>query len=478
MVLCAVAALLLLYLFVAIFFVWHFEPKSSVNGVDLSGLTLAAAREKLKEVADGYQLKVKGPGGDEVILSGNDLKVSVTDASNAQSCLKAQPKLTWIAAVFREKPYTVDLVMDFDEDALSSAMDSMDMLNPEKMTEPADAYLEQQGDGTRIIVPEVMGTTLDTEKARSLIYEAVRAARTEVDLDPAHIKPAVYSDDEGLKTRMTEWNALITSSGLTYHVGDTDEVMDGPVIASLLDDDGEHVTVSYAKTADLMADWKSRHDTYHTSFEFTTHSGNTVWVQPWGDYGFELDEEGTCADVMEKINSHDKGKYKAKYFHEAPYDFNKGLGGDYVEINIDRQYLWVYKDGEVVVDTEVVTGLPVFGRVTYYGCYSIKKKVREITLGDLEVEGYETLVHYWLPFNSGEGIHDAYWREYFGGKIWLTNGSHGCVNVPEWCMEDVFDNVEVGEAVVIYGTEYDEKVNDPSIKTVDEEYYYREFYGE
>ena len=45
-------------------------------------------------------------------------------------------------------------------------------------------------------------------------------------------------------------------------------------------------------------------------------------------------------------------------------------------------------------------------------------------------------------------------------------------------MEDVFDNVEVGEAVVIYGTEYDEKVNDPSIKTVDEEYYYREFYGE
>ena len=474
----AVGALIALYLITALYFVWHFEPRSYVDGVDVSGLSFEKAKEKLLEVGQNYQLNITGPGNSTATFQGDELRVKVVDASNAKQCLRAQPKLTWLAAIFRDKSYQVDLTTEYDAEALSVKIDELPMLKEDNMVPPEDAHLQVLADGSYVIVPENLGTTLRTDTARAMIEEAVGNARPDVDLAPASIGPEVFADDENLSKRLAEWNAFLASAGLTYCVGDGQVVFSGSLIASLLDDDGEQVSLSYAKTADLMAQWKKEYDTYKCPFEFQANSGRTVIIEPYGDYGFQLDEESTCADVMEKINAHDTGTYDAQYFHKALYNSNKGLGGTYVEISVNRQHLWVYKDGEVVVDTDVVTGLPAYGRVTYYGCYSIKKKRTNVTLGELDVEGYASPVSYWLPFNSGEGIHDAPWRENFGGKIWLTNGSHGCVNVPEWIMKDVYDKVEVGEPVVVYGSEYDSTVNEVGNNTVDEDYYYRVFYGE
>ena len=474
----AAAALVALYFIIAIYYVFHFEPNSYINGIDVSGLSLAAAKEKLLEVGEDYKLEITSPDGSTATLTGDELSVKVVDASNAKKCMHAQPKLGWIGSIFRDKNYQIDLTMEYDADALSNALDELPMLKEEDMEAPEDARLQILADGSYVIVPEKTGTTLRVDTARGLIEQAVATARRGIDLTPALVGPTVFADDENLNKRLAQWNAYLSSVGLTYQVGPAEVVFTGPMIASLLEDDGEEVNLSYAKTADLMAQWKDEYDTYKCPFEFTTHSGKNWTIEPYGDYGFQLDEESTCADVMKKIEAHDTGSYEAQYFHEAPYNTNMGLGGNYVEINVNQQHLWVYKDGEVVVDTDIVTGLPVHGSITYYGCYSIKKKRRNVTLGELDVEGYESPVSYWLPFNSGEGIHDAPWRENFGGKIWLTNGSHGCVNVPEWVMQDIYDNVDVGEAVVVYGSEYDSTVNEIGNNTVDEDYYYRVFYGE
>ncbi len=51
--------------------------------------------------------------------------------------------------------------------------------------------------------------------------------------------------------------------------------------------------------------------------------------------------------------------------------------------------------------------------------------------------------------NGYYGIHDASWRKKFGGKIYQTNGSHGCVNVPTSSAEKLFSMVEVGTPVYI-----------------------------
>ena len=49
-----------------------------------------------------------------------------------------------------------------------------------------------------------------------------------------------------------------------------------------------------------------------------------------------------------------------------------------------------------------------------------------------------------MTFNGGIGIHDASWRSEFGGKIYKTGGSHGCINSPDYLAKAIFDNIEAG----------------------------------
>ena len=63
---------------------------------------------------------------------------------------------------------------------------------------------------------------------------------------------------------------------------------------------------------------------------------------------------------------------------------------------------------------------------------------------------YESPVTYWMPFNGGQGMHDASWRGTFGGTIYKYSGSHGCVNMPPKKAGKVYKTVEAGFPVVVY----------------------------
>ena len=125
------------------------------------------------------------------------------------------------------------------------------------------------------------------------------------------------------------------------------------------------------------------------------------------------------------------------------------IGNTYVEINIGDQHLWVYKNGEQVNETDFVSGGLFKGNSTPEGTYSITYKERDATLVG---EGYQSSVKYWMPFNGNIGLHDASWRDSFGGHIYYMSGSHGCVNLPTAKAAAIYDQVEKGEAVVVYGS--------------------------
>ena len=55
-----------------------------------------------------------------------------------------------------------------------------------------------------------------------------------------------------------------------------------------------------------------------------------------------------------------------------------------------------------------------------------------------------------MPFNGNIGMHDAPWRTEFGGEIYKTDGSHGCINLPEEVAEAIYSYVERGFPVVCY----------------------------
>ena len=63
---------------------------------------------------------------------------------------------------------------------------------------------------------------------------------------------------------------------------------------------------------------------------------------------------------------------------------------------------------------------------------------------------YETPVNYWMPFNGNVGMHDATWRSEFGGDIYLTNGSHGCINLPLDMAAAIYEYMSTGFPVICY----------------------------
>ena len=99
---------------------------------------------------------------------------------------------------------------------------------------------------------------------------------------------------------------------------------------------------------------------------------------------------------------------------------------------------------EEIAKVHVTTGL---NGATKLGNFRVNKKVKNTYL---VTKKYKTFVKYWIGYDGRSyGIHDASWRKKFGGKIYLTNGSHGCVNVPTSSAEKLFSMVEVGTPVYI-----------------------------
>lgn len=63
---------------------------------------------------------------------------------------------------------------------------------------------------------------------------------------------------------------------------------------------------------------------------------------------------------------------------------------------------------------------------------------------------YQSHVNFWMPFNGGIGLHDATWRSKFGGDIYVTNGSHGCINLPKDKAEKIYDIIDKNMPIIVY----------------------------
>ena len=151
---------------------------------------------------------------------------------------------------------------------------------------------------------------------------------------------------------------------------------------------------------------------------------------------------------LEEINQikHDiEGKKpvsrKPVYSKTALGDVTNDIGSTYVEINMSKQHLWFYKDGALVTEGDVVTGNVGNGTATPEGTYSLKYKAKDSVLVG---EGYRSPVSFWMPFiGNSIGLHDASWRSEFGGEIYKTSGSHGCVNLPYSLAQSIYKDEEV-----------------------------------
>jgi lipoprotein-anchoring transpeptidase ErfK/SrfK len=174
--------------------------------------------------------------------------------------------------------------------------------------------------------------------------------------------------------------------------------------------------------------------------------GDTVKIGG-GDYGWVIDKEKEKAQIYEDLAQGGAITREPVYNQTAIQYGPDDIGPTYIEIDYTNQHLWYYKEGELVLDTDIVSGNINKNNGSPDGVYKIVYKERNATLVG---EGYSSPVDYFMPFAYNVGIHDASWRSQFGGTIYKTSGSHGCINAPAEIAKELFEQVEVGTPVIAY----------------------------
>ena len=102
---------------------------------------------------------------------------------------------------------------------------------------------------------------------------------------------------------------------------------------------------------------------------------------------------------------------RAMIFKESKLKRPEGeedIGKTYIEIDMSRQTLYYYVEGDLYLESPIVTGNLKRGRGTPARvCYIYGKQRRRILRGP----GYASFVNYWMPVNGNIGLHDATWRQ-------------------------------------------------------------------
>ncbi len=200
------------------------------------------------------------------------------------------------------------------------------------------------------------------------------------------------------------------------------------------------------KAVDKLAD---TYDTYGKPREYETTEGSVVKLEK-GTYGTELDRQAEKEWLYEALKERRSQKHIPAYKREAWVRGKNDIGDTFVEINLTKQNLLFYLDGKLEIDTPIVTGDMLRHRETPEGVYFIYAKQKNRILRG---PGYASHVNYWMPVKGGVGIHDALWRDEFGGGIYEKDGSHGCINIPLEAAEELYGMAEVGMPVIIYKEE-------------------------
>jgi erfK/ybiS/ycfS/ynhG family protein len=425
-----------------------FFPHTIINGIDASEKTVDEVRQVMSKQIDNFESKIRSRDNNDEIIKGSDVGLAFVEDSSLEDLLHQQNSMAWIANMSGEKDLKIKSSFTVDDNKFEDTVSKLRAFDESKFVAPVDAKISDfvQGSGYSII-PEVEGNTLDVKKAKEYIKSQLIVLNDDINLDyeenDLYEKPAKRSDDPTLNLALTNLNKYI-SARISY---DKLNVLNGDTIHKWLtvNSDGS-VNISDEGVASFVKTISNAYNTVGKAKTLKTSYGPTVTISG-GSYGWKVDAEKEKATIKSLIEAGETTKREPEFSRKAASHGENDYGNSYVEVNLTTQHMFVIKNGSKVLDSDFVSGNVAKNWTTPPGAFPLTYKTRNATL---KGEGYSTPVDYWMPFNGGIGFHDAPWRSAFGGQIYRTSGSHGCVNLPPAIARQLYDYVDSGFPVLCY----------------------------
>ncbi len=445
------------------FYSGKYLPNTIVNGINVSGMTRDEAEATVVASADDMGVTFVTKDGEKITFNGASFGCESSVPDDAFDQIE-ESHAVWFSKLFTTSEYVVTLDQTYSEDDLASLIAAYDWGN----IPPTDASIEEDENGNFYIQKEDDGNMVDTEVLSDYTLEQVRNGATTIDMvsSGCYMKAAVTA--ASLQDVLSLYEQYGTVE-ITFDMTNREELFDpvGTVVLDhetymdwiTFDDDG---TLSLDKEA--AAQWVQENiadpydtfcsDGYTRTFDSTADGPVQVTLTPTSTYGWRTDVEATADMIEQYLRDGESITTEPEWVQAGfrPYTSDGTVfeEGTYIEIDISEQHLWFYVNGELYLDTDVVTGLASDpSRITNTGIFKIRAKYRDVVLGTYEVQGYEAPVSYWMPIDhTGIGLHDLY-RSAYGGDIYLTNGSHGCINLPLDMAAKIYEKTVIGMPVVI-----------------------------
>lgn len=437
----------------------HYLPGTVIDRIDVSGMTLG----ELEGQIQNYMLRIverKADGSTlEEDIQGRDISLGYGALDPLKEIMDEQN--TWLWFIRQEKTYQMENHLTYREELLTEKVNGLLGFQEAYAVAPTDAHIaEYTPEAGWAVIPETQGSQLNREKTYQTIKAAVESLEEVVNLEAAgcYEVPAVTTESRELLEALAKIQKY-QQIQITYRFGDNIEILDGETISSWLLVDGFDVSLDQDQVNAYVATLRRRYDSIFRSRTFYTSYGKEVTIDG-GDYGWWMNYGQEQKELAEMIERGESGERTPVYYQTAAAYGTPDYGTTYVEINLTAQHLFFYKEGELILESDFVSGNSSRGYDTPEGVYGITYKQRNATLVG---ENYETPVSYWMPFNRNIGMHDAIWRKTFGGTIYKTNGSHGCINLPYDVAEELYSEVEKGTPVICYhlpGTEVSSREKD------------------
>ncbi len=420
-------------------------PGTVINGIPVSGMTPQDAKSYMEGFFNGnYTLKLQDKNGNKETIRDTDIGLKMQVTGDIGAVLTDQNARGRENGPGIDNKYQVDAKMVYDEGRLDAILSELSCVK--NGTPTTDAYISAYEEGKDFsIIPEVQGTEIDMDRLKEAVRNALDNRTSLVSLADTgcYKQVSVKSDNEELNRLCSNMNRFKDVT-ITYTFGDQKELLAGTEIAKWINGGtGTGMAIDEQKAAAYIKSLADKYDTYGKPHVYKSTSGREVTIN--GNYGWQINQQEELAALKNMINNCSSQTREPAYSQTAASRNGYDFGNTYVEIDMGEQKLYMYKDGECIVNTPIVTGNVSKNYTTPEGLYTLYYKERNrILRGPKLADGsysYESPVSYWMPFNGGIGLHDATWRGKFGGTIYKTNGSHGCINMPLNAAKTVYENV-------------------------------------
>ncbi|MFR5043252.1 peptidoglycan binding domain-containing protein [Mediterraneibacter sp.] len=452
------AVICLIYVAISVYFMSHFFVNTKINGKNFSGKTASDVEKYLQTNIKDYKLTILENEGRQDVISGSEIGLEYRAGTETEKLLKDQNGFAWPKAFFTENSRKVSVNVLYNEESLNQRISQLSCLQTEQT--PAENAKPEFDGNQYVIKPEVYGNGVDKERLTEQVKVHITEFQPQLDMveTKCYAKPKYVEDSKEVQEACDAMNKYVNAS-ITYPMNEP-VVVDKALISQWLQVDGE---MKVSLNTEAMKQWFTafgdEYDTQGTTRTFTTPVGKSATVTG-GTYGWSIDEDTELVNLQNSILNGEVVTREPAYYAGGTAAAHSGQdwGNTYAEVDMSAQHMWYIQNGQVVLETDVVTGEPIPSKITPEGVYSLMwKQPNSVLVGDINPDtgepAYRTKVKYWMQVtSSGVGFHDAIWQTAFGGTLYQIpgTGSHGCINMPLDQAGALFNMIEPGTPVIFH----------------------------